>query len=126
MNLSTQEHLHLSRRRSRKLARLAFIAILVPAVFHIALGADPLVVFLAFLTVLIGVYAIARPGILNIGAVLVFLVTFRYVGFPMIAKLFMGQPLDSNLYDPLGSFLAVFLGSLNVVADGERDSLDFP
>ena len=112
MNLSTQAHLHLSRRRSRKLARLAFLATLVPAVFHVALGADPLVVFLAFLTVLIGVYAIARPGILNIGAVLVFLVTFRYVGFPMIAKLFMGQPLDSNLYDPLGSFLVVLLGSL--------------
>ena len=85
-------------------------------VFHIVLGVKPIVVFLAGLAVLVSMYPIAIFGFLNIGAVLIALVGFRYVGFPLLAKLAMGQPLDTYLLDPSGSFGVVLLGVLGYLA----------
>lgn len=77
---------------------------------HLVLGANPIVVCAAGLTVLLSIYPLALYGFLNIGAVLIALVGFRYVGFPLVAKLAMGQALNTNLMDPLGSFGVVLLG----------------
>jgi hypothetical protein len=88
------------------------ILIGLSCVFHIALGADLIVVCPAGLAALLSIYPIAIYGFLNIGAVLVALVAFRYVGFPLLAKLAMGQPLDTYLLDPAGSFEVVLIGLL--------------
>ena len=91
-------------------------------VVHIALGSDPLIPALAIFTMALGIWPLARFGLLNIGALLVFLVAFRHVGFPLFAKLAMGQALDSHLDQPLAAFGAVaagvsaYLGAL-VIAD---------
>ena len=50
------------------------------------------------------------------GAVLVALEGFHYVGFPFVAKLATGQPLDSYLIDFVGSILFVLLGLLGCLA----------
>ena len=84
----------------------------IACILHIALGADPIVVCSAGLALLLSIYPIAIYGFLNIGAVLIALVGFRYVGFPLLAKLAMGQPLDTYLLDPVGSFGVVLLGLL--------------
>ena len=58
---------------------------------HLVLGANPIVVLFAGLTAVLSIYPVALYGFLNIGAVLIALVGFRYVGFPLLAKLAMGQ-----------------------------------
>ncbi len=88
----------------------AWIIGIIGVAAHLALGADPLVVCLSVLTVLVGIYPLWRYGFLNIGALLVLLVMFRYVGFPLIGKLLFLQPLDSNLDQPLGAFAVVLIG----------------
>jgi hypothetical protein len=82
----------------------------IACALHIALGANPIVVFPAGVATLISIYPIAIYGFLDAGAVLIALVGFRYVGFPLFAKLTMGQPLDSNLLDPAGSYGVVLIG----------------
>ncbi|WP_155304553.1 hypothetical protein [Desulfosarcina widdelii] len=97
-------------RQGRLLAKGGGIFTVLVCVLHIAIGADPLVACLAGLAVIISIYPIAIHGFLNIGAVLIAMVGFRYVGFPFFAKLTMGQPLDTYLLDPAGSFWVVLLG----------------
>jgi hypothetical protein len=99
-------------RQGRMLVKGGGILTGLACVLHIVLGADPIVVCLAGLTVLLSIYPIAIYGFLNLGALLMALVGFRYVGFPLLAKLAMGQPLDTYLLDPVGSFGVVFLGFL--------------
>ena len=98
----------IQRRKSHVWIFLAILAALASA--NVALGANPLTVVLCLLSVLVGVYALARYGTMNIAAILVFLATFRYVGFPFVVKLVLGQPLDSNLRQPLDAFLVVLVG----------------
>jgi hypothetical protein len=74
------------------------------------MGADPLVSLFAVLAMALGLALIAKFGVWNIGAVLVFLVAFRYVGFPLFAKLALAQALDTNLTQPLAAFIAVTVG----------------
>ena len=58
----------------------------------------------------LGMVPIIRFGVWNIGAILIFLVAFRHVGFPLFAKLGLGQALDTNLDQPMASFTAVTVG----------------
>jgi hypothetical protein len=99
-------------RQAGLLVRVVGIVTGLACLGHLVLGANPIVVCICGLTVIFSIYPIAIYGFLDIGAVLVALVGFRYVGFPLLAKLIMGQPLDSNLMEPMVSFLVVFLGLL--------------
>ena len=92
------------------LVRTAGILTGLSCILHLVLGADPIVAGTASLTLLLSIYPVAVYGYLNLGAVLVSLVGFRYVGFPMFTKLGMGQPLDTFLLDPVGSFGVVIVG----------------
>lgn len=80
---------------------------------HVAIGADPLIVSLAIIAVGLGIAPIIKFGAWNLGAVLVFLVAFRYIGFSLFAKLALGQALDTNLDQPLTAFAVVTLGVLS-------------
>ena len=97
-------------RHGRLLLKTAFILILIVSFGHLVLGAHPLVVLMGGSAALFSVLPIAYLGIFNVAAILIGLVGFRYVGFPLFAKLAMGQPLDSFLLDPAGSFGAVSVG----------------
>jgi hypothetical protein len=90
--------------------RLLLIASFFVMAAHVALGAGPVVVCLAMMTVAAGVGAAMHVGFLNIGALLILLVVFRYIGFPLIGKLLFLQPLDANLGQPMGSIASVLLG----------------
>jgi hypothetical protein len=90
--------------------RLLLIACLLVTTAHVVLGADPVVLCLAMLTVAAGVGAAMHLGYLNLAALLILLVVFRYIGFPLIGKLLFLQPLDSNMGQPLGSIASILLG----------------
>lgn len=96
--------------QSQKIVYLVGALTVLACVVHIFLGANPFVIGTAGLIVLLTIYPIFILGFLNIGAVSIGLVGFRYVGFPLFAKIFFGHPLDSNLFDPLGSFGVVLIG----------------
>jgi hypothetical protein len=90
--------------------RLLLAACLLVITAHVVLGARPAVVCLAIITVAAGVWAALQLGFLNIAALLILLVVFRYIGFPLIGKLVFMQPLDFNLEQPLGSVASILLG----------------
>ena len=94
----------------KDLLKVAFMLSITLSVFHLLLGSNFVVVLLSIFIIIIGTIPISIVGYLNIGSVFVFLVAFRYVDFPTIAKLLMLQPLDSNLYQPLEAFFAVLVG----------------
>jgi hypothetical protein len=108
--------LTLATRQGRLLVKGGGILTGIACILHIVLGADPIVVCSAGLAELLSIFPIAIYGFLNIGAVLIALVGLRYVGFPLLAKLAMGQPLDTYLLDPAGSFGVVLLGLLGYIA----------
>ena len=68
---------------------------------HIMLGANFVVVAIAFTVVMLGIVPVNVTNSRCIGALFIFVVAFRYVGFATIAKLLMLQRLDSNLDLPL-------------------------
>ena len=103
-------------RQGRMLVKGGGILTGLACILHIALGADPIVVCLAGLALLLSIYPVSIYGYLNIGAVLIAMVGFRYVGFALFAKLAMGQPLDTHLIDPVGSFGVLLLGLLGYFA----------
>ena len=103
-------------RQGRILIKAGGIFTGLACAMHLLLGSDPIAVCLAGLAVLISIFPIAFYGFLNIGAVLIALVGFRYVGFPLFAKLSMGQPLDTYLLDPVGSFGVVLMGGLGYLS----------
>ena len=97
---------------SKVLMKVVIIVTGLACVLHIMLGASPIVVFLAGITLSLSLSSIAIYGLLNVPVILIAVLGFRYVGFPLFAKLAMGQPLDTNLLDPVGSYLVVFVGIL--------------
>lgn len=103
-------------RQSRLLVKMAVILTILASIAHLFIGADPIVVCIAAVTFILSICPIALCGFLNMGAVLVALVGLRYVGVPIFAKLAMEQPLNSNLLDPRGSFLVVFVGVVGYLA----------
>jgi len=88
----------------------SFFIIIVCIVVHFFWGSNPFVLFVAAIAVILGLFPIVLFGPFNIGPLLIFLLGFRYVGFPLFAKLVYGQALDTNLEEPLSSFLAIMIG----------------
>lgn len=99
-----------------KIIKMAFMGLVVLGVAHIVIGSNPIVPGLAIITILLAMWPMMRFGVMNISVILVMLTAFRYVGFPMIAKLFMGQALDTHLDQPIESFIAVMLGIMAYVS----------
>ncbi len=96
--------------QGRTIGMWVLLAFAACGLLHIAIGADPFVSTLAVIAMALGMVPIIRFGVWNIGAILIFLVAFRHVGFPLFAKLALGQALDTHLDQPLASFTAVTVG----------------
>lgn len=88
----------------------ALLAVLVCGIMHIFLGSNLFVVLVAVTAVILGAIPMFLYGSFNVGALLIFVVGFRYVIFPLFAKLVFGQALDTNLEEPLCSFVAIMIG----------------
>lgn len=99
-------------RQGKNAGIYALLAFAVCGLLHIAIGADPLISTLAVMAMVLGMAPIIRFGAWNIGAILVFLVAFRHVGFPLFAKLALAQALETHLDQPLPAFAAVTAGVL--------------
>jgi len=97
-------------RQGRVLVIVGGILTFSTCVLHVFMGANLLVILVAGFALILSIYPLALYGVFNIGALLVALVGFRHIGFPIFAKLAMGQPLDSNLTDPLGAFGVALMG----------------
>ncbi|MGR8998177.1 MAG: hypothetical protein ACU88J_03905 [Gammaproteobacteria bacterium] len=98
--------------QGRMFLKIAGVLVTLAAVCHLIMGAGFASVFLCSVTVLLSLLPIAYLGPLNIAAVLIALVGFRYIGFPLFAKLAMGQALDTYLLDSTGAFGVVLVGVL--------------
>lgn len=98
--------------QGRALLKVAGALVALAAGCHLIMGAGFAPVLFCAAATLLSLLPVAYFGPLNIAAVLVALVGFRYVGFPLFAKLAMGQALDTYLLDPTGSFGVVMIGVL--------------
>jgi hypothetical protein len=96
--------------RRRKIIKFALMVLVALGFAHIVLGSYPIVPVLAVLTMMLALWPLARYGEMNIAALLIILLAFRHVGFPLIMKLFMGQALDTNLDHPTTAYAIVLLG----------------
>lgn len=99
-----------SRMQVRNAIEIALIVMGVAGAAHVALGSNPIVPAFAILTMALAMLPFVRYGVMNITAILLSLVAFRYVGFPLFGKLIMGQALDTNLDQPVVAYTAVLLG----------------
>jgi hypothetical protein len=96
--------------QGKNVAIYALFTFATCGLLHVAIGTDPLVSALAVMAMTLGMAPIISFGVWNVGAILVFLVAFRHVGFPLFAKLALAQALDTHLDQPLASFAAVTAG----------------
>ena len=94
----------------KELLKVTIMLSIILSIFHLLLGSTIIVVIISLFIIIIGTIPISIVGYLNISAVFIFLVAFRYVDFASVAKLLMLQPLDSNLYQPVEAFFAVLVG----------------
>ena len=94
----------------KKLGIAVLMSFVLISTGHIMLGANFVVVAIAFTVVMLGIVPVNVTNSRCIGALFILVVAFRYVGFAAIAKLMMMQPLDSNLDQPIEAFFAVLLG----------------
>jgi hypothetical protein len=101
-----------ARKQSRLYFRIVLVLVVLAGMGHLILGASIPVVFMGAAATILSLLPIFFFEVFNLAAILVALVGLRYVGFPLFAKLFMGQPLDSYLSDPIGSFGVVLVGVL--------------
>ena len=98
--------------QGRMFLKIAGGLVILAAGSQLIIGARFVTIFFCAATILLSLLPIAYCGIFNMAAILVALVGFRYVGFPLFAKLTMGQALDTYLLDPTGSFGVVMVGVL--------------
>jgi len=96
-------------RRSRW-AMLFAIVLVILIVGHLLIGTDPFVLATSLAVMGVSLLPMWRFGALNLASMLVVITAFRYVGGPLLAKLLLGQPLQSNLHQPLPSFIVVLVG----------------
>jgi hypothetical protein len=99
--------------QGRMFLKIAGALVAVAAGCHLIMGAGFAAVLFCAAAILLSLLPMAYLGPLNIASVLVAMVGFRYVGFPLFAKLAMGQALDTYLLDPTGSFGVVLVGVLS-------------
>lgn len=98
--------------QGRTFLKIAGALVALAAGCHLIMGAGFASVLLCAVAILLSLLPLAHFGPLNTVAVLIALVGFRYVGFPLFAKLAMGQALDTYLLDPTGAFGVVLVGVL--------------
>jgi hypothetical protein len=98
--------------QGRTFLKIASVLVALAAGCHLIIGAGFASVLFCAVAILLSLLPLAYLGPLNIAAVLIALVGFRYVGFPLFAKLAMGQALDTYLLDPVGAFGVVLVGVL--------------
>jgi hypothetical protein len=98
--------------QGRMFLKVGGALVALAAGFHLIMGAEFASVLFCSVAILLCLLPLAYLGPFNIAAVLIALVGFRYVGFPLFAKLAMGQALDTYLLDPTGTFGAVLVGVL--------------
>jgi hypothetical protein len=96
--------------QGRLFLKISAALVALAAGCHLIMGAGFTTVFFCMAAILLSLLPMAYFGPLNISAILVALVGLRYVGFPLFAKLTMGQALDTYLLDPTGSFGVVLVG----------------
>ena len=101
-------------------ARRVVLILMVPAfgasLIQLGLGASPLVVALAMMVTTIGLLGFAALGAYNAGS---WLILFFVLGNELVAlygKTLLGQPLDSNLYAPMASYLVLTVAALAMFA----------
>ena len=83
---------------------------------HLVLGASSTVVAVGGTICVMAISILGRYGALNLATVLFVLLAVRYVGFPFVWKLVLGQRLDSYLEQPAAAFLVVLVGMLGYLA----------
>lgn len=93
---------------------IAGVGLFAVLLFHLILGTTPLVLFIAFVTILIGVFMLLELGLENAASLVGFLFVFNTVTFAVILKTLFLQPLDSNLYRPTTGFVVVLLAVLQM------------
>lgn len=96
--------------QSRLYLKTAVVLVALASIAHLFLGARVVVVLMGAAIPLLCILPVAYFGYFNLAAILIALVGLRYVGFSLFAKLFVGQPLDLYLLDPIGSFGVVLVG----------------
>lgn len=99
-----------SQRQVRNAIKIALLVIGVAGSAHVALGSDPIVPAIAILILALSMLPLMRYGVMNITSILIVLIAFRYIGFPLFVKLSLGQPLDTNLEQPVAAYSGVMLG----------------
>jgi len=92
--------------------RVLFGVITLILIGHIIIGSSVFITAVAIFAVLIGFSGIIRYGTMDLAALMLLVIAFRYVGFPLLAKLILQQPLQSNLETPLKSFVVDAAGVL--------------
>lgn len=91
----------------RRAACYLALAAIVSALAQLLLGASLPVVVFALLATLFGLLGFAALGAYNLGSWVVLFYALGNVLVALYAKTLLGQPLDSNLYAPLESFLTL-------------------
>lgn len=101
--------------RSASLARVTFALVLACVVAQVALGANLVVLALAMISCVAGLAGLRIAGAYRSGSWLAFFFVLGNVVVALVAKTVFLQPLDSNLYAPLASFLALAVGSASLL-----------
>ena len=101
---------------ARRLTRVLGFFALLAALIQLVLGASPAVVIIALIAAAAGLYGFVALGAYNLGAWLAFFYVLGNVLIALYAKTLFGQPLDSNLYAPLNSFIAIAITSISLLA----------
>lgn len=90
-------------------------AAVVAALVQLLLGSSPVVVFIALITIAAGLFGFVALGACNFCSWVALFYALGNVLIALYAKTAMGQPLDSNLYAPIGSFSCLAVSSIGLL-----------
>jgi len=113
--VTAQDTTFFFRLKSRFLWRMSLALVLSCAIVQIALGAKLLVLALAVTASVIGLSAFRMVGAYSAAGWLAFFFVLGNAIVAIVAKTILGQPLDSHLYSPVESFLALAAGSVELI-----------
>jgi hypothetical protein len=102
--------------KGRRLATFLGLAAVAAALVQLIFGASLAVVALAIITAAAGLVGFVTLGAYNLGAWVALFYALGNVLVALYAKTLLGQPLDSYLYAPVGSFLALAVTSVGLLA----------
>jgi hypothetical protein len=103
------------RLRSASLVRTALGLVVLCVILQVALGANLVVLALAMICCVAGLAGFRLAGAYQSGAWLTFFFVLGNVVVALVAKTVFLQPLDSNLYVPLESFVVLAAGSVTLL-----------